>query len=406
MEIKALTGVRVLDLTQFLSGPFCTSNLGMFGAEVLKVERPHIGEQGRNDNGPYKQGDVNLKWAIQHCNKGSVTLNLKTEKGKEILTELIKVSDVIVENYAPGTIEKLGFPWEKIHEINPRIIFAQIKGYNDLSPFAKYPAMDGPIQATGGVAAQTGLKGGQPIISNVALGDAPSGMFTFAGILAALYQRTMTGLGQHVRVNMQEVIMDYARSTFAIQNRVVKRGAAMTLAGEQAPRGMFECKPSYEGDSDNWVFLMVRDAPGQWQWKNFCEAIGRPELFEDPRFLNGVIRLKNEEEVNRIVNEWTHQHDKREVMDILCNAKLPTGAVMGIMDFLKMQDLYDTNFFQKMVQPGLGEVTIPSSAIKLSDSPVQVTPAPDLGNINDHVYKDILGYSDEKIAELKAEDVI
>ena len=406
MESKALAGVRVLDLTQFLSGPVCTSELGMFGAEVIKVERPHVGEQGRNDNGPYKQGDVNLKWAIQHCNKKSITLNLKTEKGKQILTDLIKISDVIVENYAPGTIEKLGFPWEKIHEINPRIIFAQIKGYNDKSPFAKYPAMDGPIQATGGVAAQTGLKNGQPIISNVALADAPSGMFTYAGIVTALYHRSQTGLGQHVRVNMQEVIMDYARSTFAIQNRVVKRGAAMTLAGEQAPRGMFECKPAYEGDTDNWVFLMVRDAPGQWQWKAFTEAIGRPELFEDPRFANGVIRLKNEAIVNQIVNEWTSQHDKKEVMDILCQAKLPTGAVMGIMDFMKADDLYETRFLQKMVQPGLGEVTIPSTAIRLSASPVQVEPAPDLGNDNDRVYKQLLGYTQEQMDALRFEDVI
>ena len=406
MDIKALSGVRVLDLTQFLAGPVCTADLGKFGAEIIKIERPHVGEQGRNDNGPYKQGDINLKWSILHCCQKSVTVNLKTEKGREILTELIKISDVIVENYAPGTIEKLGFPWEKIHEINPRIIFAQIKGYNDYSSFAKYPAMDGPIQATGGLAAQTGLEGSRPIISNISLADAPSGIYCFAGILAALYQRTLTGLGQHVRVNMQEVIMDYARATFATQNKVIKRGAAMTISGRQAPRGMFRCKPAFEGDDDNWVFLMVRDAPGQWQWKAFTDVIGRPELFEDPRFLNGNLRLDNEPEINRITEEWTMQHDKKEVMDILCSVKVPAGAVMGIMDFMKSDDLYESGFLQTLDQPGLGEVIIPTSAIRLSDSPVTAAPAPHLGDYNDHVYKDILGYSDEKIAELKAEDVI
>lgn len=406
MERKALDGVRVLDLTQFLAGPVCTSTLGMLGAEVIKIERPKIGEQGRNDNRPYQQGDMSLKWAILQCNKNSCTLNLKSPEGQEILRELIKVSDVIIENFAPGTIERLGFSWEEIHKLNPRIIFAQIKGYNDKSAFAKYPAMDGPVQATGGVAAQTGMKDGAPIIGNIALADGPSGMYCVMAILAALYQRSNTGEGQHVRVNMQEVLMDYARSTFFKQDAPLPRGGAMVMSGEQAPRGMFRCKPAYEGDLDNWVFLMVRDAPEQRNWKKFCDIIGHPEYFDDPRFLNGPLRLKNVAEVNRITEEWTSQHDKKEVMKLLCEAMLPAGAVMGVPDFLKSEDLYETGFLQKMDQPHLGEVVIPSSALHMSDSPVQVTPAPDLGNITDKVYSELLGMSADEIQALKDKEVI
>ena len=407
MERKALDGIRVLDLTQFLAGPVCTSTLGMLGADVIKIERPKLGEQGRSDNRPYQQGDMSLKWAILHCNKKSATLNLKTEDGRGILTELIRVSDVLIENYAPGTIERLGFSWEKIHEINHRIIFAQIKGYNDASPFAKYPAMDGPVQATGGVASQTGLESDPvPIVSNISLADAPSGMYALSAILAALYQRTVTGEGQHVRVNMQEVCMDYSRAAFAVQDRPQKRGGAMTFSGEQAPRGMFRCKPAFDGDEDNFVFVMVRDAPGQRNWKVFCDIIGHPEYFDDPRFLNGPLRLKNVKDTNRITEEWTSTLDKKDVMRILCENKLPAGAVMGVLDFMQSEDLYDCGFLQKMDQPHMGEVTIPASALHMSDSPVQVTPAPDLGNGNDYVYKDILGYSDEKIAELMGKDAI
>lgn len=406
MERKALSGVRVLDLTQFLAGPVCTSSLGMLGAEVIKIERPKIGEQGRNDNRPYQQGDMSLKWSILQCNKNSCTLNLKSPEGQEILRELIKISDVIIENFAPGTIERLGFSWEEIHKLNPRIIFAQIKGYNDQSPFAKYPAMDGPVQATAGLASQTGLPGGRPIIGNVALADGPSGMYCMMGILAALYQREQTGEGQHVRVNMQEAVLDYSRSTFFIQDHAVPRGGAMVMSGKQAPRGMFRCKPAFEGDEDNWVFLMVRDAPQQKNWKNFCDIIGHPEYFEDPRFLNGPLRLDNVEEVNKITEEWTMQHDKKEVMKLLCEKMLPAGAVMGIPDFIQSEDLYEAGFLQKMDQPGLGEVIIPASALHLSDSPVQVSPAPDLGNITDEVYKNLLGFSDEKLREYKEKEII
>ena len=406
MQTKALSGVRVLDLTQFLAGPVCTSTLGMLGAEVIKIERPKFGEQGRNDNRPYQQGDMSLKWAILQCNKNSVTLNVKSEEGKKLLEELIKISDVIVENFAPGTIERLGFSWEHIHELNPRIIFAQIKGYNDESDFAKFPAMDGPVQATGGLAAMTGIKGGAPLISNTALADAPSGMYCVMGILAALYQREQTGVGQQVRINMQEVLMDYSRCNFSTQDKPIPRGGAMIMAGEQAPRGMFRCKPEYEGDSDNFVFLMVRDSPKQKMWKDFCDVIGRPELFEDPRFVNGPTRLKNEAAVNEITENWTSQHSKKEVMRMLCEKMLPAGAVMGVPDFLKSEDLYNTGFLQKMDQPHLGEITIPSSAIHLSDSPVQVSPAPDLGNATEEVYKKLLGMSDETYKELLEKEVI
>ena len=403
---QALSDVLVLDMTQFLAGPVCTLQLGLLGANVIKIERPGVGEQGRNDNRPYQYGDKSLKWAILHSNKKSISLDTKSEEGKQILEDLIKKADVLVENFAPGTIERMGFGWEKVHEINPRLIFCQIKGYSDYSPYVNFPAMDGPVQCTGGLAAQTGGADGVPIVGAVALADAPTGDYALAGILAALYQREKTGNGQLVRINMQEVVLSYGRASFTNQKESPKRGGAMLFAGRQAPRGMFRCKPAFEGDEDNYAFIMVRDTPGQKQWKSFTDAIGRPELFEDPRFIDGNHRLDNVEEVNKIVTDWTSQHDKREVMSILCNVGLPTGAVLTIPDICAAEDMYESGFLVKYEDSTMGEITVPSTAIHLSDSPVEMFESPNLGDANEEIYKGILGMTDAQLAELKEKKVI
>ena len=406
MSEKALSGITVLDMTQFLAGPVCTLSLGMMGADVIKIERPEVGEQGRSDNHKYVYGEKNIKWAILHSNKRSISLDTKTEEGKAILEKLIKKADILVENFALGTIERMGFGYDKIKEMNPRLIMCQIKGYSDYSPYRNFPAMDGPVQCTGGVAAQTGLPDSPPVVSNIALADAPTGDYALAGILAALYQREKTGRGQLVRVNMQEVLLAYGRASFTNQTTPSKRGGAMLFAGRQAPRGMFRCKPAFEGDEDNYAFIMVRDTPGQKQWRAFTDAIGRPELFEDPRFIDGNHRLDNVEQTNAIVNEWTMQHDKKEVMSILCKAGLPTGAVLTIPDICQSPDMYESGFLVKYTDSTMGEITVPSSAIHLSDSPVEMFESPNLGDANEEVYKGILGMTDEELADLKAKKVI
>lgn len=403
---KALSGITVIDLSQFLAGPSCTLSLGMLGADVIKVERPVVGEQGRNDNRKYVYGEQNLKWAIFHSNKRSVTLDLKNEEGQKLLERLIRIGDIVVENYAPGTIERLGFDYERIRSINPRCIFCQIKGYSEYSPYADYPGMDGPIQASAGLASQTGLEDSQPVISGVPLADAPAGDYALSGILAALYQREKTGRGQHVRINMQEVVLAYSRASFVNQERAPKRGGAMLFSGQQAPRNMFPCKPDYEGDENNYVFLMVRDTPGQKMWHSFCEVIDRMDLFEDPRFLNGPLRLKNVEALETEVKKWTTAHPKTEVMRLLCEKMIPAGATLTIPDICKDQGMYESGFLQKMNHPTLGEITLPASALHLSDSPVTMMPSPDLGNGNEAVYKGLLGMSDEEYNACIAKKII
>ena len=398
---NALEGIRVTDLSQFAAGPICTLTMAQMGAEVIKVERPVLGEQGRP-----KGGGQDLNWALLHGNKKSITLNLKTDEGKKILTRLIELSDVLIENYAPGTIERLGFGFERVHEINPRCIFCQIKGYSEKSPYADYPAMDGPVQATGILASQTGLEGSPPIISNVALADDPAGRAALTAILAALFQREKTGRGQAVRINMQELLISMSRMSFSLPREARKRGQPMVFTGKKAPRNMFPTKPSYDGDENNYVFLMVNDTPCQKQWHNFCEAIDRLDLFDDPRFADGEHRFANVDALETEVKKWTTQLDKREAMDILCRHMIPAGATLTVRDIIDSEDMYETGLLQRIHHPVLGDIVVQGSPYRMTDTCVDPVPSPDLGQHNAEIYGQLLGFSDEELGHLKADKVI
>lgn len=403
-ENKALSGVRVVDLSQMAAGPICTLKLGMLGADVIKVEQPGVGERGRNDNlEKYVYGKQSLKWALLHSNKRSVTLDLKTEDGKKLLAELIKVSDVMIENFGPGTIERLGFSYEKVQEINPRCIFCQIKGYHKTSPFANYGAMDAIVQASAGLAAQTGLKGSPPVISNVALADVPSGDYALTGILAALFQRERTGKGQRVEINMQEVVLSYSR--LSLSNTSQKRGVPMQFVGANGPKNLFRCKPRYEGDENNYCFIAIRDTPGQKMWRSFCEVMDRMDMFEDPRYATGPVRNQNAQ-LEEEVTKWTSQHDKLEVMTLLSERKITAGATFSVEEISQMPDMLESGFFRKYNHPRLGEIVLPTMAIRLSDSPIDIEHSPDLGEHNDEVYKGILGLTDDEMEAYKANHVI
>jgi len=398
-EHTALEGVRVIDLTQFIAGPLCTVMMAQLGADVIKIEPP-TGEQGRRVK--LKQNNM---FNIMNCNKRCITLNLKEEEGKKILTELIKKGDVIVENYAPGTIEKLGFGYEKIKEINPRIIFCQIKGYSEFSPYANYSAMDAPAQCMGTIACQTGILGLEPVISNVDIADDSSGRAALTGILAALYQREKTGKGQSVRINMQDILVSMSRGSY-IHNKDLKRGAPMTLVGKKAPRDLFKTKPEYEDDENNYIFIMCNDTPGQKMWKTLCETIDHPELFDDPRFVDGEHRFENNAVLKEIISEWTSKHTKAEAMKLLCDNKLIAGAVMATTDIIKSPDMYETGMLYKMQHPYLGEILVQGSPYHMSESYVTPTPARDTGEDNVEVYSEVLGFSEEKVKELKEKGVI
>ena len=398
---NALEGINVIDLSQFAAGPICTLSLAQLGANVIKIERPVYGEQGRP-----RGGGQNMLWALLHANKKSVTLDLKSDEGKELLKKFIEKSDVLVENFAPNTIERLGFDYETIRKINPRCVFCQIKGYSELSPYNAFPAMDGPVQATGTLASQTGHLGGPPTISNVGLADDPSGHYAVTSIVTALFQRERTGRGQHVRINMQEVVISGSRMSFVEQKEMPKRGGAMLFAGRNAPRNTYPTKPRFEGDENNYVFFLVRDTPNQVMWKNFCEVIGREDLIDDPRFVDGSTRLDNVEELEIEVKKWTMAHDKEDVMRMLCEKMIPAGATLTIKDVVDSKDMYDSNFLQTIDHPSLGRITLPGSAYRMSDTYVPVKPAPDLGEHNDEIYKDFLGLTDKEIEKYKEENCI
>lgn len=398
-EHSALEGVKVIDLTQFIAGPLCTVMMAQMGADVIKIEPPK-GEQGRR-NAP-KQ---NKLFNIMNCNKKCITLNLKEDEGKKILTELIKVGDVLVENYAPGTIEKLGFPYEKIKEINPRIIFAQVKGYSELSPYANYSAMDAPAQCMGTIACQNGFIGMEPVIPNVDVADDTAGRGLLTAVLAALYQREKTGKGQAVRVNMQEMLVSMSRGSY-VQDTDLKRGAPMTFVGKKAPRDLFKTKPQSEDDENNYIFIMVNDTPGQKMWKTFCDTIEHPELFDDSRFVDGEHRFDNNQELKEIIQEWTLKHDKQEAMKILCDNKLIAGAVMATTDIMKSPDMYESGLLYKLQHPYLGEILVQGSPYHMSESYVKPEAARDLGEDNEEVYKQLLGYDEAKVKELKEKGIL
>jgi len=358
----------------------------------------------RSDNlDKYVYGKQNLNWALLHSNKCSITLDLKSEDGKRLLTELIKISDVMIENFSPGTIERLGFSYEKIKQINPRCIFCQIKGYLPANPFYKYGAMDATVQATSGLASQTGLEGSPPVISNVALADVPSGDYAMTGIITALFQRERTGRGQHVEIYRQEVALSYSRLSFA--NTTYKRGVPMQFKGANGPKNLFRCKPRYEGDKNNYVFIAVRDTPGQRMWRDFYDIMGRMDLFDDPRYATGPTRSRNKE-LEEEITKRTIQHDKLDIMKWLSERGVTAGAVLSMENIANLSDMFDSGFLRKYNHPRLGEIVLPTMAIRLSDSPVDIEHSPDLGEHNEEVYKGLLGLADEELEDLRARKVI
>ncbi|MBN2051611.1 MAG: CoA transferase, partial [Spirochaetales bacterium] len=259
---------------------------------------------------------------------------------------------------------------------------------------------------TGALASQTGQFGGPPTISNVGLADDPSGHFAVTAIIAALYQRERTGRGQHVRINMQEVVISSSRMSFVEQENMPKRGGAMLFAGKNAPRNTYPTKPRFEGDENNYVFILVRDTPNQEMWKNFCDVIERPDLVEDPRFLNGSLRLDNVEALETEILKWTTARDKEEVMRLLCEKMIPAGAVLTIKDIVNSKDMYESKFLQTIDHPSLGRITLPGSAYRMSDTYVPVEAAPDLGQHNREIYEGFLGLKEEEWKALKNEGCI
>ncbi len=399
---KALKGIKVLDLTHFEAGTTVTQALAWYGAEVIKIEAPEKGEAGRFASS--KLPGVDSYYFIQlNCNKKSLTLNLRDERGKQLLRRMIPRADVFIENFGPGTIERLGFSYEQVSAINPRIIYAQAKGYGPGSPYASYLAFDRTAQPMGGSNAITGTADGPPLKPGPSMGDTGTGLGVLVGILAALIQRRTTGRGQRVEVAMQESVINNCRIAYAAEQvlgEVPSRQGVRRLLEDGTPCNVYPCEPFGPAD-----YCCVH-CPGDGEWQRLLGVIGRTDLAADPRFSTAGARKRNAEEVDRLIAEWMRRHTKREAMQLLAESGVPAGAVMDCWELMSDPHLRKRGTFAAIQHPKLGEVVVPGWPVKMSGSPIEVERNPLLGEHTDAVLAEWLGLKDPEIARLREEKVI
>ena len=407
---KALAGVRVLDLSHVQAGPSCTQILAWLGADVIKVELPGRGDITRSQLCDLPGVD-SLYFTMLNCNKRSITLNLKAEKGKSILAELLKSSDVMVENFGPGVLDRQGFPWERISEINPRIIYASVKGFGP-GPYLECKAYETIAQAMGGAMSTTGFEDGPPTSTSAQIGDSGSGIHAVAGILAALYQRTHTGRGQRVEIAMQDAVLNLCRVKMRDQQRLQHGPLAEypnRRFGDEVPRSgnasgggqpgsALRCHP---GGPNDYCYVIIQPQI----WMALARLIGRPELANHPEFSSPEARLRHLDEVFRIIEQWTMRHSKYEVMRALMNEDIPCGPVLSTKDLIEDESLAARGMIVAVEHPERGAFKTVGCPIVLSDSPVQVSSSPLLGEHNREILAE-LGYDDAEIEKLRSDGVI
>ena len=399
----ALHGIRVVDLTQFEAGTSCTQTLAWLGADVTKVEPPSKGDPGRV--GVTKGGGDSYYFMLLNANKRSITINLKNEEGKRVLRSLIEKGDVFVENFAPGAIERLGFGWDEVRKINPRIVYAQIKGFSSKGPFAKFLALDTIAQASGGSMSVTGEHDGRPLRPGVNIGDSGTGLHAALGIVAALYQRQFTGRGQRIEVAMQECVMNFGRITYQAHSSTGKpaqRNGVRSVVSVSAPNGIFPCKG---GGPNDYCYITISNRSTK-HWTRLCNVIGRDDLATDERFQTGAGRAEHREEVENVISDWTRQFDKVTVMKAFGEAGVTAGAVFDTEDLVNMPYLRDRGMIATVKHPVEGDFTMPGFPVQMSDSRVPVRPAPLLGASTDEICTEVLELSPERVAELRANEAI
>jgi formyl-CoA transferase len=407
---KALEGIRVLDMTHVQSGPSATQILAWLGADVVKLEAP-TGDITRRQLRDLPNVD-SLYFTMLNGNKRSITLNTKTPRGKEILTELIARSDIMVENFGPGAIDRMGFTWERIQEINPRIIYASIKGFGD-GPYTNFKAYEVVAQAMGGSMATTGFEEGPPLATGAQIGDSGTGMHAVAGILAALFQRTHTGRGQRVQVAMQHAVLNLCRVKLRDQQRLTQGRLAEypnENFGDEVPRSgnasgggqpgwAVRCAP---GGPNDYVYVIVQPVG----WQPLTELIGRPELAEDPEWATPEARLPKLGKMFQLIEEWTSTLAKWEVLEALNAHNIPCGPILSTKEIIEDASLKDNEIVVEVEHPERGSYVTVGNPLKLSDSPADVRRSPLLGEHNHDIYATELGLSPAELVELQTNGVI
>jgi formyl-CoA transferase len=395
---QALTGIRVVDLTNNQAGPSCGQMLAWLGADVVKVEEPDTGDIARHTVKDRPDAD-SLFFLAFNANKRSLTLNLKHARGKEVFRDLLKTADVLLENFGPGVIERLGFGYPVLRALQPRLVFASIKGFGSYGPYRDYKSYEPIAQAMGGAMSVTGFPDGPPTYMWPSIGDSGTGMHCVIGILAALMQRHTTGEGQQVEVSMQDAVVNLMRVSLRDHQRF---GAPMPRTGNQLGSGVpgttFRCAP---GGPNDYVFIFVP----QQMWLPLVRAIGREDVIGDARYDTPEARGRHRTEVNALVEAWTCQRGKHEVMKILGEAGVPCGAVLDTGEVIDDLHLRARDMIVEVEHPVRGTYITVGNPIKLSASPTTIGPSPLLGEHRHQILTE-LGYSDADIAALAKEGAI
>jgi formyl-CoA transferase len=407
---KALDGIRVLDMTHVQAGPSCTQILAWLGADVIKVELPGRGDITRGQLRDLPDVD-SLYFTMLNCNKRSITLNTKTPEGKAIFTKLIEHCDVLVENFGPGVLDRQGFTWEKIAAINPRLTYASIKGFG-AGAFEDFKAYETVAQAMGGGMSTTGWEDGPPTSSGPQIGDSGSGIHMVAAILAALFQRTHTGRGQRVSVAMQDSVLNLIRVKMRDQQRLahgplreypnktfadfVPRSGNASGGGQ--PGSALKCAP---GGPNDYVYVIIQPHV----WAPLAHLMGRPELIDDPAFATPEARLPHLDEMFAIVERWTQQYTKFEVLEKLNAIDVPCGPVMSTKDLLDDPSLRARGMIAEVEHPQRGTFATVGCPLVLSDTPVEIRTSPLLGEHSAEILREI-GWQGKDAHELRAAGVL
>jgi formyl-CoA transferase len=410
--MKALEGVRILDMTHVQSGPTCTQLLAWFGADVIKVERPGVGDATRGQLQDIPEVD-SLYFTMLNHNKRSITLNTKDEKGKEIFARLIETCDVMVENFAPGALDRMGFSWERIQEINPRMIYASVKGFGP-GPYAECKVYENVAQCAGGSASTTGFLDGPPLVTGAQIGDSGTGLHLALGVVTALYQREHSGKGQRVLASMQDGVLNLCRVKLRDQQRLahgplteysqfgegIEFGDATPRAGNDSgggqPGRILKCK-GWETDPNAYTYFITQAAA----WKKICEVIGQPQWKDDPNFATPAARLPRLNEVFDAIETWTKTKTKYEVMEVCNPLDIPVGPILSMRELSEEPSLRETGTIVEVDHPTRGKYLTIGNPVKLSDSPSDVQRSPLLGEHTGEILREVLGCAPEEITALR-----
>ena len=413
---KALDGVRVLDFTHVQSGPTCTQLLAWFGADVIKVERVGEGDATRAQLQDIPGVD-SLYFTMLNHNKRSITLDTKKTRGKEVLDALIRQCDVLVENFAPGALDRMGITWEHIQAINPRMIVASVKGFGP-GPYENLKVYENVAQCAGGAASTTGFEDGPPLVTGAQIGDSGTGLHLALGIVAALYQRNTTGRGQKVLAPMQDAVLNLCRVKLRDQQRLErthtmheypqypdgKFGDAVPRSGNASgggqPGSVLKCK-GWETDPNAYIYFITQSGV----WDDVCRVIGEEDWIGDEAYATPAARLLHLKPIFARIEKWTMTKTKFEAMEILNKYDIPCGPILSMKEIAREPALRATGTIVEVEHPTRGKYLTVGNPIKLSDSPTEVTRSPLLGEHTDEVLN-LLGYSAQDIAQLRTERVI